>query len=70
MAEQKEFAQTQIRLPTALYNELKDSAEQNFRSMNGELLYWIQLGMGKFAPPASAEDVRQIVQEELDKRSK
>jgi len=68
MAEQKEFTQTQIRLPAALYNELKESAEQNFRSLNGELLYWIQLGMGKFAPPLSADEARRIVSEELDKR--
>ncbi|MEB4590045.1 Arc family DNA-binding protein [Candidatus Thiothrix sp. Deng01] len=67
MAE-KEFTQTQIRLPTALYNELKESAEENFRSLNGELLFWIQLGMGKFAPPTSADEIRRIVQEELDRR--
>ena len=48
MAE-KEFTQTQIRLPAALYNELKESAEENFRSLNGELLFWIQLGMGHFS---------------------
>ena len=47
MAEQKEFTQTQIRLPSALYEELKESAERNFRSLNGELLYWIQVGLGR-----------------------
>ena len=67
MAE-KEFTPTQIRLPTTLYTELKESAEENFRSLNGELLFWIQLGMGKFAPPASANEIRRIIQEELDKR--
>ncbi|QTR45388.1 Arc family DNA-binding protein [Thiothrix litoralis] len=68
MADQKEFTQTQIRLPSPLYEELKESADRNFRSMNGELLYWIQVGLGRATQPLSAEETRRIVGEELDKR--
>lgn len=70
MAAQKDFAQTQVRLPTALYEELKESADKNFRSLNGEILYWLQLGMGKANPPLSADEARQIVREELGKAGK
>ena len=68
MAEQKEFTQTQIRLPSALYEELKESAERNFRSLNGELLYWIQVGLGRAKLPLSEEETRRIISEELAKR--
>ena len=67
MAGQKDFTQTQVRLPTSLYEELKDSSEKNFRSLNGEILYWLQLGMGKAVDPVSAETLRELIREELAK---
>jgi hypothetical protein len=70
MALQKDFTQTQVRLPTSIYEELKESADRNFRSLNGEILYWLQLGMGKATPPLSAEEARQVVREELAKAVK
>ena len=68
MTKQKDFSQTQVRMPSALFEELKESADRNFRSLNAEILYWLQIGMGKASPSASSEDVRRIIQEELDKR--
>ena len=70
MAGQKDSTQTQVRLPSVLYEELKESAERNFRSLNGEILYWLQLGMGKVTPPLSAEEARLILREELAKAGK
>ena len=58
MAKQKDFAQTQVRIPHELLEELKTSADKNFRSM-------------KLAEPhATPEKIRRIIQEELAKASK
>lgn len=67
---QKDFSQTQLRMPTEVYEELKASAEKNFRSLNAEILYLLQIGMKKAEPHASPEEVRRIVQEELAKTVK
>ena len=70
MTKQKDFSQTQVRMPTELYEELKESAERNFRSLNAEILYFLQIGMGKAEPHASPDEVRQIIREELAKTVK
>lgn len=40
-----EKKQTQIRLPAALYDEIKDLAQKHNRSLNGQLIEFIQKGM-------------------------
>ena len=67
---QKDFSQTQLRMPTEVYEELKASAEKNFRSLNAEILYLLQIGMKKAEPHASPNEIRQIVKEELTKAGK
>ena len=61
MIAQKDYSQTQVRLPNEIYEELKASSERNLRSMNSEILYWLLIGMGKSAAPVSAEEVREIL---------
>lgn len=40
-----EKKQTQIRLPAALYEEIKEQAREHNRSLNGQLMELIQKGM-------------------------
>lgn len=40
-----EKKQTQIRLPSALYEEIKEQARKHNRSLNGQLMELIQKGM-------------------------
>ena len=61
MAKQKDFAQTQVRIPHELLDELKESADRNLRSLNSEILYLLQIGMKKAEPHATPEQVREIV---------
>lgn len=61
MAKQKDFAQTQVRIPHELLDELKTSADRNFRSLNSEILYLLQVGMKLAEPHATPEQVREIV---------
>lgn len=57
--------QTQVRLPNELLEALKASAEKNLRSLNAEIIYQLQAGMGVTAPHATPEQVRDIVRSEL-----
>ena len=70
MTKQKDFSQTQVRMPTDVYEELKERADRNFRSLNAEILYLLQIGMKQAEPHASPSEVRQIVREELAKTVK
>ena len=70
MTKQKDFSQTQVRMPTDVYEELKERADRNFRSLNAEILYLLQIGMKQAEPHASPSEVRQIVREELAKTMK
>lgn len=55
--------QTQVRLPHELLEALKVSAERNLRSLNSEIIYQLQAGMGITAPHATPEQVREIVKD-------
>lgn len=70
MTKQKDFSQTQVRMPTDVYEELKERADRNFRSLNAEILYLLQMGMKLAEPHATPEEIRRIVSEELAKASK
>lgn len=61
MTKQKDFAQTQVRIPHELLEELKTSADRNFRSLNSEILYLLQIGLKKAEPHATPGQVREIV---------
>lgn len=70
MAIEDELIKTQLRIPAELHEQARESAEKNFRSFNGELLYLISLGLKLAKEPASPDEVRKIVQEELSKAGK
>ena len=55
------MTQTQVRLPNELLELLKVSAEKNLRSLNAEIIYQLQAGMGVTPPHATPEQVRKIV---------
>ena len=48
-------------MPTDVYEELKERADRNFRSLNSEILYLLQVGMKLAEPHATPEQVREIV---------
>lgn len=60
--------QTQVRLPNELLEVLKASAERNLRSLNAEIIYQLQAGIGVTEPHATPDQVRRIIQDELDRR--
>ena len=53
--------QTQVRLPNELLEALRVSAEKNLRSLNAEIIYKLQAGIGLTSPHATPEQVREIV---------
>ena len=55
------MTQTQVRLPNELLELLKVSAEKNLRSLNAEIIYQLQAGMGVTPPHATPEQVLEIV---------
>lgn len=65
MVKQKDFSQTQVRIPHDLLEELKISADRNFRSLNSEILYLLQIGLKKAEPHATPEQVREIITDVL-----
>ena len=65
MAKQKDFAQTQVRIPHELLEELKTSADKNFRSLNSEILYLLQIGM-KLAEPLVYQRMRKVRRSECE----
>ncbi len=69
MTKQKEFAQTQVRMPTEVHEQIKESADRNFRSLNAEILYLLQIALEHSAPHATPKEVRTIVREELDRKT-
>ena len=57
--------QTQVRLPNELLDVLRESAEKSLRSLNAEIIYQLQAGIGITAPHATPEQVREIIGEEI-----
>lgn len=70
MSGNEDIQRLQLRIPTDLYEEIKQHSEMSFRSANSEILYLVSLGLDKVKETTSPEEVRQIVQEELAKASK
>ncbi|WP_353844533.1 Arc family DNA-binding protein [Thiothrix sp.] len=62
--------QTQVRLPNELLDTLKASAEKSLRSLNAEIIYQLQAGIGITSPHATPEEIRLIIREELTKACK
>ena len=70
MATEEDLIKTQLRIPSDLYEQVKDMADRHFRSTNAEILYLVSLGLGLVKEYASPEEVREIIREELARLSK
>ncbi|UOG90518.1 MAG: Arc family DNA-binding protein [Candidatus Thiothrix sulfatifontis] len=65
MAKQDDFFKMQVRIPMELYEQLKESSDENFRSLNAEIIYLLSVCMGNKATSATPDEVRSIIREEL-----
>ena len=66
-----EYTRITFRIPVDLHQELMEASEENSRSMNAEIIARLRLARDLPAneeQPLTAEDVRRIVSEDLDKR--
>ena len=73
-----EYTRITFRIPTDLHQELMQSAEENSRSMNAEIIARLRLASSIPTPPASLQDtdkpiltesrVVELIREELDAR--
>jgi hypothetical protein len=70
MAKQDDFFKMQVRIPMELYEQLKESSDENFRSLNAEIIYLLSVCMGSKATSATPDEVRSIIKEELDRAIK
>jgi Arc-like DNA binding domain. len=61
MAKQDDFFKMQVRIPMELYEQLKESSDESFRSLNAEIIYLLSVCMGNKATSATPEQVREIV---------
>lgn len=68
MATEDDIQRLQLRIPAALYEEIKQHSEKSFRSANSEILYLVSLGLEKVKETTSPEEVREIIRDELAKR--
>jgi len=65
MAKQDDFFKMQVRIPMELYEQLKESSDENFRSLNAEIIYLLSVCMGSKTTSATPDEVRSIIREEL-----
>ncbi len=70
MPSEEEIQRIQLRIPNALYEEVKRLSENSFRTANAEILYLLSLGLDKMKETTSPEEVRQIVRDELARANK
>ena len=66
-----EYTRITFRIPVDLHQELMEASEENSRSMNAEII--ARLRLASDLPDGdeqalTADQVRRIIQEELDKR--
>ena len=70
MATEDDLIKTQLRIPSDLYEQVKNMADRHFRSTNAEIVYLVSLGIGLAKEHASPEDIREIIREELARLGK
>lgn len=72
MGKQDDFFRTQIRIPTAIYEAIRLSAEESGRSINAEMVYLMSLGLGIKEPAQDMAEqrIRVLIREELAKAGK
>ena len=69
MGKQDEFFKTQIRIPADVYGAIKDSAEDNGRSINAEMIELFLIGLGEKEPPVTETKLREVLRQELKDKS-
>lgn len=69
MGKQDEFFRTQIRIPSDIYEAIKESAEESGRSLNAEMVHLMSVGLNSKEPPTNNDDarIRALIHEELAK---
>ena len=68
MKKQDDYFRTQIRIPTDIYGAIKDSAMDNGRSINAEIIELFLIGLGEKEPPVTESKLREVIREELSKK--
>lgn len=69
MKDQDDYYRTQFRIPADIYGEIKDLAEENDRSINGQLVYLLRIALEQVSVPVPEDRLREIIREELTKRT-
>ena len=72
MGKQDDFSRTQIRIPSDIYEAIKESAEESGRSLNAEMVHLMSIGLDAKTPIHSDSDtrIRELIREELAKLTK
>jgi hypothetical protein len=72
MGKQDDFFRTQIRIPSDIYEAIKESAEESGRSLNAEMVHLMSIGLDAKTPIHSDSDtrIRELIREELAKLTK
>ncbi|HPQ96608.1 MAG: hypothetical protein KDI44_16570 [Thiothrix sp.] len=69
MKENDDYYRTQFRIPADIYGEIKDLADENDRSINGQLVYLLRVALGQVPVPVPEDRmktlIREVVREEL-----
>ena len=72
MGKQDDFFRTQIRIPSDIYEAIKESAEESGRSLNAEMVHLMGLGLDAKEQPINDDDarIRALIREELARLGK
>ena len=72
MGKQDNFFRTQIRIPSDIYEAIKEAAEESGRSINAEMVHLMATTMNMREPERefTEERIRELIKEELAKAGK
>ena len=71
MGKQDDFFRTQIRIPSDVYEAIKESAEESGRSINAEMVHLMSLGLSSKEQPTDDDTrIRALIREELARMGK
>jgi len=62
MKKQDDLFKTQIRLPADLHDAIKDSAMDNGRSLNGEMITLLRIALGHKEPPLTISQLKEVLE--------
>jgi len=69
MGKQDDFFRTQIRIPSDIYEAIRQSSDESGRSINAEMVHLMAVGLGAKEPPLDMAElrIRELIREELAK---